>query len=106
MAKEKILEVQDISVILDSDPPVLRIKVTGTVTSSGWKNPELVPRSFDPPAPDGIYDFDLVAEPSSCIDLPVVIPIETKLKLEHIPNNLKGVRIHASTNSKELIISS
>ena len=103
MAKEKILEVQDISVILEGDPPVLSIKASGTVTSSGWKSPELVPHSFDPPAPDGIYDFDLVAEPSSGIDLPVVMPIEAELKLEQIPNNLKGIRIHAQ-NSKEFLL--
>jgi hypothetical protein len=101
MAKEKILEVQDISVILDGNLPVLSIKASGNVTSSGWKNPELVPHSFEQPPPDGIYDFDLVAEPPSGIDLPVVMPIETEYKLKQIPNNLKGIRVHTSTNVKE-----
>jgi hypothetical protein len=104
MVEEKILEVQDILVVLENNPPVLIMKASGTVTSSGWKNPKLVPHSFDPPPPDGIYDFDFLAEEPSDISLPVVIPIEATLKLESIPDNLKGIRIHAG-NSKEFLLS-
>ena len=104
MANEKILEVQGISVVLDNNPPVFIIKSSGNVTSSGWKNPELVPHSFEQPPPDGIYDFDFVAESPSDISLPVVMPIETELNQRQIPSNLKGIRIHASTNTKEFIV--
>ncbi|MCL6751923.1 hypothetical protein KBT16_13495 [Nostoc sp. CCCryo 231-06] len=104
MAKEKIFEVQDISVILEDNQSTLSIKASGNVTSSGWKNPELVSHSFEQPPPDGIYDFDIVAEPPSGIDLPVVMPIETEYKLKQIPNNLKGIRIHASKNVNEFIL--
>jgi hypothetical protein len=104
MNEEKILEVQDVSVDLDKNTSVLIIKTSGTVTSSGWKNPRLVPHSFDQLPPDGIYDFDFVAEPTSNISLPVVMPIEATLKLEPIPDNLKGIKIHAK-NSKEFLLS-
>jgi len=103
MDEEKILEVQDVSVVLDNNPPVLIIKASGTVTSSGWKNSRLVPHSCDQPPPDGIYDFDFVAEAPSCISLPVLMPIEATYKLESIPDKLKGIRIHAE-NSKEFLL--
>jgi len=103
MNEEKILEVQDLWVVLDKNTSVLIIKACGTVTSSGWENPRLVQHSFDQLPPDGICDFDFVAEPPSNISLPVVMPIETTLKLESIPDNLKGIRIHAK-NSKEFLL--
>jgi hypothetical protein len=104
MTEEKILEVQDVSVFFDKNTSVLIIKTSGIVTSSGWKNPRLVPHSFDQLPPDGIYDFDFVAEPPSDISLPVVMPIEANLRLESMRDNLKGVRIHAQ-NSKESLLS-
>jgi hypothetical protein len=103
MDVEKILEVQDVSFLLDGNPPVLTISTSGNVPSSGWKNSRLVPHNFDSPPPDGIYDFDFVAEPPKDISIPVVMPIEATLKLEPIPDNLKGIRIHAK-NSQEFLL--
>lgn len=105
MDAEKILEVQDISVVLDNNQPVVIIKASGTVTSSGWKNSMLVPHNFDSPPPDGIYDFDFVAEPPKDISIPVLMPIGATLKLESIPENFKGIRIHGgNSNYKEKIM--
>ncbi|MBW4506282.1 MAG: hypothetical protein KME64_07200 [Scytonematopsis contorta HA4267-MV1] len=103
MAKEKILNIEDISVSLENNQSSINIKASGNVTSSGWENPQLVLHSFEQPPPDGIYDFDFVAETPSDIDLPVVTPIEVTGKLEPIPDNLKGIRIHAR-NTKEFLL--
>jgi len=90
------------SFLLDGNPPVLIINTSGNVPFSGWKNSRLVLHNFDSPPPDGIYDFDFVAEPPKDISIPVVMPIEATLKLESIPDNLKGIRIHArNSNYKE-----
>lgn len=99
-AKQQVLEVQNVELsILESNPPQLRIVASGTVSTSGWKDAELIPYVYVQAPPDGIYDYDFVAVPPDGIVPQVITPIEANYTLENIPDNLKGVRIHASTNS-------
>ena len=65
MTKKKVLEVQNVKLsILKSFPPKLSITAFGTVPTSGWKDAELIPYVYIQPPPNGIYDYDFVAEPS------------------------------------------
>jgi hypothetical protein len=101
LAPENITEVIDIQLaVLESDPLQLNITAKGNVSSSGWTNPELVPFVYVVPPQDGIYDFDFLAIPPEEVSAPVITPIEVTHRLNPLPSNLKGVRIHATQNNK------
>lgn len=107
MAKKKILEVDEVRLnVLESSPPQLGITSIGTVPTDGWKDPELVPYVYIQPPPDGIYDFDFVAEPPEGVAPQVITPIIVRLTLDPLPDNLKGVRIHASRNATIALLDS
>ena len=104
MTKKKVLEVENIKLsILESLPLKLGITAFGTVPTSGWKDAELIPYVYIQPPADGIYDYDFLAlqpdEPVSQVITPIVAN-----KVELLPDNLKGVRIHASVNSKVALL--
>lgn len=100
MVKKKVLEVQDVQLsVLESFPPQLQITAVGTVPTGGWENAELIPYIHIQPPVDGVYDYDFVAESPAGIVVQVVTPIKASFRLESIPDNLKGVRIHASSNT-------
>lgn len=97
----KILKVDSVELqILESSPPQLIINAGGTVSTPGWTNGQLIPWDFGSPK-DGIYDFDFVADAPTGIVLQVLMPISTSLHLASIPQDMKGVRVHASSGSVE-----
>lgn len=71
------------------------------MTSTGWTDPQLIPYIYIQPPPDGIYDFDFVAKPPSGISQPVLTDIRASHIVFPFPDDLKGVRVHASNNSVE-----
>ena len=97
-----VLEVKDVTTtLMKSNPPILVIDAFGTVATSGWTDGRLEPRFYiDFPA-DGIQDFDFCATPPSGMTLQVITPITARIEWDNPPDNLKGVRIHAQTNSME-----
>jgi hypothetical protein len=96
---QKILAITDIELtVLRSFPPQIRIVASGTVTSSGWTNPQLVPYTYIQDPPDGIYDFDFIAEAPEEIATQVITPITTIYRDRTFPQGMKGVRVHSSTN--------
>lgn len=100
---QKVLEVTEINLaILESFPPRLQISVFGTVTSTGWSNPQLVPYTYVQAPPDGIYDFDFMAEPPKGVAAKVISPIRFRTELP--AEGIKGIRVHASLNFKEAIL--
>jgi hypothetical protein len=102
---KKIYEVKDVHLfLLKSFPPQLLIQADGLVTSTGWTDPELIPYIYIQPPPDGIYDFDFVAKPPTGISQPVLTDIRASHVVFPIPDNLKGVRVHSSTNSVERLL--
>lgn len=101
---QKILEITEINLqILESFPPKLRITVFGTVPTPGWTNPQLVPYTYIQAPPDGIYDFDFVASPPKDIVAQVVSPI--RVRTEFFAEGVKGIRVHATLNYKEALLS-
>ena len=104
MTKKKVLEVQNVKLsILESFPLQLSITALGTVPTPGWKDAELIPHVYIQPPPDGIYGYDFVAEPPDQPVPQVITPIVAN-KLELLPNDLKGVKVYASLNSKVALL--
>ncbi len=102
---QKILEIINVHIsILESFPPQLRIVASGNVPAEGWSNPTLVPYIYIQPPPDGIYDFDFFADPPEGVAAQVISPIEAVHVWKSFPEGLKGVRIHASQNSKTALL--
>jgi hypothetical protein len=79
----------------------LIILAIGTAPTPGWTKPELSPWVYITPPQDGIYDFSFIATPPSGIVTQVIVPIVGVGVFPNLPSWVKGVRIHASTNSKE-----
>lgn len=93
--------------LLKSNPPQLHILAIGLVGSAGWTNPRLEPRVYIQFPPDGIQDFDFVADPPQGTVIQVVLPIDaSKLWKEPPFDKLKGVRVHSATNSVEAYVES
>lgn len=100
---ELILEVLDIQFsILESFPPQIHVQATGTVPSKGWTRPQLIPYTYIQLPPDGIYDYAFVAIPPRQVAAQVLSRISTRL--QEVPQGAKGIRVHASLNSKEILI--
>lgn len=100
---QKILEITDLHVsILESFPPQIRVTAFGTVPTGGWTNPQLVPYTYVQAPPDGIYDFDFVATPPTEPATQVISPIRVRMTVTD--QNIKGIRAHASLNSKEVLV--
>src|SRR4051794_6048236 len=104
---EKIMEVTEVKLaVLESFPPQLSIHASGHVTTTGWSDPQLEPHKTLQPPTDGIYDFDFVAERPTGIVAQHVSPIEAHYTMRTFPETLRGVRIHASQNSKTAMLDS
>lgn len=102
---EKVMEVTEVKLaVLESFPPKLQINVSGTVPTGGWSNPKLKPYIFIQPPPDGIYDFDFVADPPDGPATQVISPIHADYLWNSFPENVKGVRVHAAQNSKTAML--
>jgi hypothetical protein len=100
---QKILEITELNVsILESFPPQLKVLAKGTVPSAGWTNPQLIPYVYIQAPPDGIYDFDFVATPPKGVAAQVVSPIRVSATLPG--QGVKGIRVHASLNAKEILL--
>lgn len=102
---EKVLEVLEVELfILESHPPKLRITASGNVRSGGWSNPRLEPFISIQPPPNGIYDFDFVADPPEGPATDAITPIGVVHLWDPMPEGVKGVRVHAEQNSKTALL--
>jgi len=99
--ERKVLEVSEVELVAEHKQRILSIVAHGTVTTSGWKNPRLIPYVYITPPADGIYDFDFVADAPDSPALQVLLPISAGEEWQDFPPDLIGVRVHASTNSVE-----
>ena len=104
----KAYEVTDIKLTIEKIlPPNLVIKVEGNAPTSGWNNFQLSPYVYIMPPADGIYDFDLIGEKPDGISSPAITCIEPPAVFvwEDFPEQeVKGVRVHASSNSLEKML--
>jgi hypothetical protein len=105
MNQSVILRIDRLTVaLLKSNPPQLSITVQGTVPTPGWSQPELVPYVYVMPPIDGILDFDFIAKPPTNVVSQVLTPIAFTHIEKNPPSWVRGVRVHASLNSKEALI--
>ncbi|MNQ83988.1 hypothetical protein [Pedobacter ghigonis] len=97
---EKVLSVISSTLeILKDDPSILIINAYGTVSTGGWSKGKLSPYVYIVPPPDGIYEFDFVADKPTGIAIEVITPIRSKpYLLANFPSGLKGVKIYSSTD--------
>lgn len=103
--KKLVLDVTEIQLsILKSNPPKLGITVIGVVPTSHWQNPELVEYIYVQAPPDGIYDFDFIAEPPQGTSMQVLTPILVSHVWDGKIENIKGVRIHFSKGKMEQML--
>ena len=102
---EKAIYVHRVNVeFVESTPPLLVITAIGAVPTNGWADAQLVPYIYIDSPMDGYWDFDFIAKrPGRAND--VITPIGAVYTWVDFPETVKGVRIHASTNSKEKSIS-
>lgn len=101
MAKELIYSITSLHLSLNKkNPPDLIIDAHGETRSNNWTHPELQPWIYVQPPPDGIYDFDFVAEPPSGISNPVITPIQAQYVWQDLPDHVRGIRVHSETNSE------
>ena len=100
-----ISEVTDVKLaLLKSNPPQLSITARGNASTPGWTKPELKPFVYVAPPQDGIYDFNFEAVPPTGPVPAVMTPIEATYILNPLPSTLKGVRIHATNNTREAML--
>lgn len=104
-----IYQVDSVAIeILKTNPVSLAIVADGQAPTGGWSNPRLEPRYYIVPPADGIWDFDFVITP------PPQGAIVTQGFVKHraaffwptIPPQVRGVRVHATTNSIETMLAS
>lgn len=100
-----IYSIVDVRITAATDVSSLyELYVSGMVESAGWTNPLLIPYNYLVPPQDGIYDFTFYATPPDGPAGGVFTSIDVRHRLTASPNEMKGVRIHASTNSMEVAL--
>ncbi|MGH0218495.1 hypothetical protein NKY68_00200 [Sinorhizobium meliloti] len=86
--------------------PLLKVYAKGHVNTGGWSNPELGVWSYIAEPNDGVLDLDFMATPPAegTIVTMAFTNVSAALLLP-IPDWVKGVRVHASTNQMEAMLS-
>ncbi|MFT5821580.1 MAG: histidine decarboxylase [Crocinitomix sp.] len=94
---ELILQIDDVKLqIIKTNPAKLKVNALGKTTSVGWTNAQLVLSKAIPL--DGIYELEFMATPPGT-RRPILTAIEAEYLFDILPEDLKGVRVIASTNS-------
>lgn len=79
------------------------IHATGEVPTTGWTAIRLSPVFYIVQPADGIWDFDMIADPPAGIAGDVVLPVAASTMIE-VPAWCKGIRVRAATNKMEALI--
>lgn len=78
-------------------PAMIEVSAEGMVNTGGWSNGLLLQRGI---TPEGIIEFDFVANPPTGIVTQAFAPISAVTTVPQ-PSNFRGVRVFAQSNSKE-----
>ncbi|GAB6263214.1 hypothetical protein PSSHI_34580 [Photobacterium sp. R1] len=101
----KLFQVNDIEMLyLKTNPPQLEIKVAGFASTLGWDNVRLNPFVYVVAPLDGIYEFDFVATPPEGFAAEAIMPVEANFIMQSVPSDLKGIRVYASSNQLEKLL--
>lgn len=92
-----ILQVDNVKLeILPAKKPLLHITASGTVSSTGWTAPELVPTDED--CPKSFKCFEFRAKPPTGISKPVLTPITAHYTLDDW-QHVKMIKITSKSNA-------
>jgi hypothetical protein len=104
---KRVLTIVSVQAIQFSTSPLLpsfiAIAASGQVETSGWTSTRLLPRFYIGNPPDGIWDFDLVADAPIGLVADVLLPVAALQTLDSIPG-IKGIRVHGEKNFVESLI--
>jgi histidine decarboxylase len=96
---ELIYQIDEVALyIIKTNPAILQVHAKGMTESRIWTNPQLVLSKAIPL--NGIYELEFVATPPST-RAPVFTPIKAEFTFDPLPEDLKGIRVIAKTNSIE-----
>jgi hypothetical protein len=103
MATKPVYEVESMDMtVMESNPPIVRLKASGTTRTGGWTNAQLVQIIHVAPPKDGMIELSFVADEPTGASPAAITPIESaELKLGLVPEGTNGVRIIAETNQIE-----
>jgi len=73
------------------------VTATGEVPTSGWSAARLAPRFYVQPPPDGVWDFDFLADTPQEMVLQIHLSVTAQTNLG-APDWLRGIRIHDATS--------
>jgi len=106
MTLEPVEAVRDIEIGRTRDGYV--VTAFGTAPGLGYATPELRPRRDGQPGPDGMLDFDFVAQPPDrTLNLGEGPPMARGVRADYLVSiqkieGVRGVRIHALTGGLQL----
>ena len=103
----KMFEVTSASAVAEAGEgfSTITVETTGMVNTGGWSDAELAAWSYIKPPEDGILDFDLMARmpPDSAMVTMAFEDLSASVS-GPMPPWVRGVRIHASSNSVEVLL--
>ncbi len=85
-------------------PDTVVIQASGTVPSGGWTEPKLVPVESEDPT---VRSFNFVAtSPADAAGGAATEPVQARLHLDTLPEDVTAIRIVSSTNAVQAFLSS
>ena len=98
--KNEITYVKDIQILKEpSEPDLMAIKARGLAVIKKLVAPVLIPRKYDTPPEDGIYELDFALGDSHADYIDVEIEVDVVFRIKNMPEWVKGVKINAAENS-------
>ena len=98
--EHKIRFVKDIRIVKeDNEPDLLAIKAKGVAELKKLIAPVLVPREYDKPPEDGIYELDFILDNTGEDYTNVELEVDVVFRVKAMPDWVKGVKINAAENS-------
>lgn len=101
---ERVPEIISVHYVFQtSNPPNLIVTAVGQVPTLGWKNATLSPRVYVVPPADGVWEFDMYAEPPTGIVAQVISAVVAGHVWERFDQpGIVGVRVWGAKNYKEI----
>lgn len=97
-AERQLAEITSVTVAKTS-PNSITVTVKAMAPTPGYSHFRLKPVTYIQAPPDGIYDLTAVGVPPGGIVAQVLSPVSFTYAWQTYPGELKGVRVHALSNS-------
>lgn len=99
---QPVMAVHDVSIaILKTYPPQVIVSAIGTVSTGGWRDPQLAPHVYIDPPVDGVQGYDFVATPPAGYAIQVLSPVFAANGPAEYPEWMRGARVHSASGSVE-----